>query len=103
MKALNAKERAWDGRRAVWKSTKVLADFDAVAAERHYRNYFETAYAQWDGLVPVPNFWEIGGPFPLYIEYGYVKEVAAGQRREGNRGQWPWDAGKDSWDRAGLR
>jgi hypothetical protein len=50
---------------------EVLASFDATEAEQHYRSYFETALARWDGLVPVPNFWEIGGPFPLYTEYGY--------------------------------
>lgn len=49
----------------------VLASFDAAAAEHQYRDYFETARAQWDGLVAIPNFWQIGGPFPLYTEYGY--------------------------------
>lgn len=42
-----------------------------AAAEARYRGYFERAFRQWDGLVPVPNFWEIGGPFPLYRDFGY--------------------------------
>ena len=49
---------------------QVLAGFDAAAAELEFRSFFETAQAQWDGLVPVPNFWDLGGPFPLYVEYG---------------------------------
>lgn len=49
----------------------VLASFDAAAAEQQYRSYFDNALTLWDGLVPIPNFWEIGGPFPLYTEYGY--------------------------------
>ena len=51
---------------------EVLAGFDAAAAEAHYRNYFETAFSQWGGIEPLPNFWEIGGHFPLYSDYGYV-------------------------------
>lgn len=49
----------------------ILASFDAQAAENHYRRTFEQAFRDWDGIVPIPNFWEIGGHFPLYVEYGY--------------------------------
>ena len=50
---------------------EVLATFDAVAAERRYRDYFEAAF------VPLPNFWEIGGHFPLYTEFGYTAFLTA--------------------------
>jgi hypothetical protein len=49
----------------------VLASFDAAAEEIHYREYFETAFKTWGKIEPVPNFWEIGGHFPLYTEFGY--------------------------------
>lgn len=55
----------------------VLAGFDAAAAEQHYRRYFETAFATWQGIVPLPNFWEIGGHFPLYAEFGYTAFLSA--------------------------
>jgi hypothetical protein len=50
---------------------EVLASFDCTAEERHYRDYFETAFREWEGIQPIPNFWEIGGHFPLYTEFGY--------------------------------
>lgn len=50
---------------------EIIKDFDADAAEKYYRNYFENAFIQWGGIEPIPNFWEIGGHFPLYHEYGY--------------------------------
>ncbi len=56
---------------------EVLATFDAAAAEKQYRTHFESASADWEGLVPIPNFWEIGGPFPLYHEFGYVAFLSA--------------------------
>jgi hypothetical protein len=49
----------------------ILATFDATAEERRYRDYFEHAFAHWQGIEPIPNFWEIGGHFPLYTEFGY--------------------------------
>lgn len=55
----------------------VLKDFDAAAAEQWFRNYFENALARWAGLVPVPNFWQLGGHFPLYQQYGYVAFLSA--------------------------
>jgi hypothetical protein len=51
---------------------EVLASFDYTAEERHYRDYFETAFRDWCGIEPLPNFWEIGGHFPLYSEFGYM-------------------------------
>lgn len=50
---------------------EILAGFDAREAERRYRDHFERAFRDWRGLEPIPNFWEIGGPFPLYHQYGY--------------------------------
>ena len=49
----------------------ILAEFDAQAEEGHYRAYFESAFSSWKGIEPVPNFWEIGGHFPLYTQFGY--------------------------------
>lgn len=56
---------------------KILSTFDAAAVEKRYRDYFEWAMKSWDGMVPIPNFWEIGGPFPLYHEFGYVAFLSA--------------------------
>ncbi len=50
---------------------EVLSSFDYPAEEAHYRDYFETAFRDWEGIQPLPNFWEIGGHFPLYVEFGY--------------------------------
>lgn len=55
----------------------VLGSFDYVAEELHYRTYFENAFASWQGIEPIPNFWEIGGHFPLYTEYGYTAFLSA--------------------------
>jgi len=49
----------------------ILTYFDAQAEENRYREYFDQAFRTWDGIVPIPNFWEIGGHFPLYTDYGY--------------------------------
>ena len=51
---------------------EILASFDYAAEERHYRDYFEGAIRNWGGIEPVPNFWEIGGHFALYSEFGYT-------------------------------
>ena len=64
--ALLAKAEALPDREA-----DILAGFDAAAQERCYRDYFETAFKTWDGIEPVPNFWDLGGHFPLYVEFGY--------------------------------
>jgi hypothetical protein len=50
---------------------EILSSFDYSAEEAHYRDYFETAFRDWEGIEPLPNFWEIGGHFPLYVEFGY--------------------------------
>jgi len=50
----------------------VLLDFDEEMEEQKYRRYFEKAFCDWDGIVPIPNFWEIGGHFPLYSQFGYT-------------------------------
>ncbi len=55
----------------------VLAAFDAAAEERRYRDYFENAFRNYGGMEPVPNFWEIGGHFPLYSEFGYTAFLLA--------------------------
>ncbi|HEY0868680.1 MAG TPA: uroporphyrinogen decarboxylase family protein [Fimbriimonas sp.] len=54
-----------------------LEGFDRNAEEARYREYFERALGGWDGIVPVPNFWEIGGHFPLYTEFGYTAFLSA--------------------------
>lgn len=51
---------------------EILRSFDQAAEEAQYRAYFEDAFRLWGGIEPVPNFWEIGGHFPLYTEYGYM-------------------------------
>jgi hypothetical protein len=50
---------------------EILADFDYAAEEQRYRDYFTLAFRDWGGIEPLPNFWEIGGHFPLYTEFGY--------------------------------
>ncbi len=55
----------------------ILAAFDAKAEEQRYRAYFDDAFARWEGIQPIPNFWEIGGHFPLYTEYGYTAFLMA--------------------------
>ena len=56
---------------------EILAAFDAAAEEKRYRDYFERAFRDWGGIEPVPNFWEIGGHFPLYTEFGYIAFLMA--------------------------
>jgi hypothetical protein len=48
-----------------------LAKFDYPAEEQSFRDYFQSARARWCGIEPIPNFWEIGGHFPLYTAFGY--------------------------------
>jgi len=55
----------------------ILAGFDSQAEEQRYRTYFNTAFSTWEGIEPVPNFWEIGGHFPLYTEFGYTAFLMA--------------------------
>jgi hypothetical protein len=56
---------------------EVLRSFNYAAEEHHYRDYFETAFRTWRGIQPLPNFWEIGGHFPLYTEFGYTAFLTA--------------------------
>jgi len=56
---------------------EILASFNPEANEARYRAYFETAFATWEGITPIPNFWEIGGHFPLYTEFGYTAFLMA--------------------------
>jgi uroporphyrinogen decarboxylase len=56
---------------------QLLATFDRAAEEQRYRRYLENALANWRGIVPIPNFWEIGGHFPLYSEFGYTAFLSA--------------------------
>lgn len=56
---------------------EVLASFDFAAEEARYRAYFTSAFRLWGGIEPIPNFWEIGGHFPLYTEFGYVAFLTA--------------------------
>ena len=56
---------------------EILQNFDAARAEREFREYFENAFARWDGIVPVPNYWDLGGHFPLYIQFGYIAFLSA--------------------------
>ncbi len=56
---------------------EILATFDRAAAETEFRGYFQRAAEQWAGLVPIPNFWRLGGHFPLYHQYGYVAFLSA--------------------------
>ncbi len=51
---------------------EVLAQFNYATEEQHYEEYFKKAFKDWGGIEPVPNFWEIGGHFPLYNQFGYT-------------------------------
>lgn len=50
---------------------EVLSSFDANAEEKSLRHYFDNIHANWQGIEPIPNFWDIGGHFPLYHQFGY--------------------------------
>lgn len=56
---------------------EILAQFDYAVEERRYRDYFESAFRDWGGIQPIPNFWEIGGHFPLYTQFGYTAFLMA--------------------------
>ena len=57
--------------------SEILRSFDAARMEREFRDYFENAFARWEGIVPVPNFWDLGGHFPLYYQFGYIAFLSA--------------------------
>ena len=50
----------------------LLKDFNAEAVRNEYRELFARHRAIYDGMEVVPNFWDLGGPFPLYWTYGYT-------------------------------
>ena len=56
---------------------KILAGFCAEAEAARYRSHFANALESWGGIVHLPNFWEIGGHFPLYTQYGYTAFLSA--------------------------
>jgi hypothetical protein len=56
---------------------EVLRNVDLAAEEAGFRAYFETALSQWQGIVPIPNFWDLGGHFPLYGQFGYEAFLSA--------------------------
>jgi hypothetical protein len=56
---------------------ELLADVDGRAVAAQYRDVFTAARATWDGIEPIPNFWELGGAFPLYIQFGYTAFLSA--------------------------
>gem|GEM_PF-279915 len=55
----------------------VLANFNAREEETRFRRDFDEARARWAGIEPIPNYWDFGGPFPLYHQYGYVAFLSA--------------------------
>ena len=56
---------------------ELVAGFDCTAERARFRAYFEEALSGWSGIVPLPNFWEIGGHFPLYTQFGYTAFLSA--------------------------
>ncbi len=56
---------------------EILAAFDHKAETTRFRTHFESAASSWRGIVRLPNFWEIGGHFPLYGTYGYTAFLSA--------------------------
>ena len=56
---------------------EVVAAFDAAAEEAMFRKYFTDARNNWQGIEPMPNFWHLGGHFPLYHTFGYVAFLTA--------------------------
>ncbi|MDR1145340.1 MAG: hypothetical protein LBK71_04300 [Verrucomicrobiales bacterium] len=56
---------------------EILKDFDPARERQRLVDIFTKARAEWGGLEPVPNFWDLGGPFPLYHRFGYVAFLSA--------------------------
>lgn len=50
---------------------EILATFDAARASNDFRTGFLQCRKEWGGIEPIPNFWDMGGRFPLYYQYGY--------------------------------
>lgn len=55
----------------------IRREFDWQAEEALLRRHFEQAAELWQGLVPLPNFWDMGGHFPLYTQFGYEAFLSA--------------------------
>ncbi|MDR1190441.1 MAG: hypothetical protein LBK60_02085 [Verrucomicrobiales bacterium] len=56
---------------------EALKDFDRVRERQRFLDIFAHARADWGGLEPLPNFWDLGGPFALYQKYGYIAFLSA--------------------------
>lgn len=80
----------------------VLATFDAAAEEQRYRAYFDRAFSAFCGIEPVPNFWEIGGHFPLYTEFGYTAFLMACKLYPAAVGKIWWAKSLHSRERAKI-
>jgi len=50
---------------------EILKSFVPAVEEQKLRDYFDHMHTQWVGIEPIPNFWDIGGHFPLYHQFGY--------------------------------
>ena len=53
-------------------AAEVLAGFNAEKIRCEYRDTLLAKRKAFAGMEPIPNFWEFGGPFPLYFKYGYL-------------------------------
>ena len=58
---------------------EILADFRPEEQERGFRDHFVNARRDWGGIEPIANYWELGGHFPLYTQFGYVAFLTACQ------------------------
>lgn len=56
---------------------EILSGFDRDVETARFRNYFGRAFRDWGAIEPMPNFWELGGHFPLYTQYGYTAFLSA--------------------------
>lgn len=55
----------------------IRRQFDWQAEEALLRGCFDQAAALWRGILPLPNFWDMGGHFPLYTRFGYEAFLSA--------------------------
>ncbi len=53
------------------RESEVLAGFDAARTEQDFRAWVDTLRREWAPIEPIPNFWDLGGHYPLYNHYGY--------------------------------
>ncbi len=56
---------------------EIRRDFDWQAEESALRGLFYRAKADWGGIIALPNFWDMGGHFPLYTQFGYEAFLSA--------------------------